>query len=480
MDDLNYIIDIVKKDFEISDLFDYNEKIEFIDLLHNTILTFSNISISKEYLHNILFENMFRLKSFIPKTNLTFLTVEEFDNHFDNLRKFILIPSIYKFFSDQYEKLINIPQPVQKSKEWFDLRNNMITASSCGAIIGESKYESVRAVLIDKLGYGEKFKENKFVYHGKKYEKIAIMIYERIYNSKIGEFGLIQHPNIPYLGASPDGISMNVTLDGSFNNRVGRMLEIKCPLSRKILNKGKIKGDICPDYYWVQVQMQLECCNLEECDFWQCSISEYDNRESFLNDKLEDTIHTDSYIKLTNSNLLQDLDTENNGSNEIKIDNRIKKGVIIELYPVDTSNVPKFDKIEWYSKYIYPPSILMTEEEYKNWYEFTINNINTLYPEYTDKYKFNKLLYWKLDLSHNELITRNKIWFESNKHKFQLFWNRVLFYRNNKELIENDILQNKFNHYYFYSNEDLRLNFNNIFIKNNKKKPTESLFLSSD
>ena len=35
---------------------------------------------------------------------------------------------------------------------------------------------------------------------------------------------------------------------------------------------GEIDGEICPHYYWVQVQVQLECCDLEEFDFWQCSI----------------------------------------------------------------------------------------------------------------------------------------------------------------------------------------------------------------
>ena len=49
------------------------------------------------------------------------------------------------------------------------------------------------------------------------------MIYEHIYNSKVGEFGLIQHPTISYLGASPDGVSMSLTLDGKPNKLLGRM-----------------------------------------------------------------------------------------------------------------------------------------------------------------------------------------------------------------------------------------------------------------
>ena len=42
--------------------------------------------------------------------------------------------------------------------------------------------------------------------------------------------------------------------------RNGRMLEIKCPYSRVI-------NGIVPDNYEVQMQIQLEVCDLEICDF---------------------------------------------------------------------------------------------------------------------------------------------------------------------------------------------------------------------
>ena len=54
-------------------------------------------------------------------------------------------------------------------------------------------------------------------------------------------------------------------------------LEIKCVVSRKI-------KDIEPFYYWVQVQIQLEVCNLEECDFFQCKFIEYKSKEEMDKD----------------------------------------------------------------------------------------------------------------------------------------------------------------------------------------------------
>jgi hypothetical protein len=53
------------------------------------------------------------------------------------------------------------------------------------------------------------------------------------------------------LGASPDGVTED-----------GLLIEIKCPLTRKIEKK-------VPSYYLPQVQLQLEITDLEECDFVQ-------------------------------------------------------------------------------------------------------------------------------------------------------------------------------------------------------------------
>ena len=55
--------------------------------------------------------------------------------------------------------------------------------------------------------------------------------YERRNNLIIDEYGCIPHPEIDYFGASPDGIVSYESLNRNF---IGRMLEIKCPKSRKI------------------------------------------------------------------------------------------------------------------------------------------------------------------------------------------------------------------------------------------------------
>jgi putative phage-type endonuclease len=389
--------------------------------------------------------------------NQKFKTNEEFDKFYDDNRNNpevidkTKLSKDQQFLFDQYEFLINLPQPVQKSPEWFALRNNMITASSCGSVLGECKYQSIKETIMEKI-FGKEFKENKFVYHGKKYEKIATMIYEVIYNSKVGEFGLIPHQTINFLGASPDGVSMSLTLDGKPNKLLGRMLEIKCPPSRVIQNTGCIKGDICPAYYWIQVQIQLECCNLPECDFWQTHLIEYKNEKEFIADEIIDNVHTHSEL------FEQDDKTEiTEEKNPVQIDERIRRGAIIELLPIDRSNIPKGDLVEWYGKYIYPPTLLMTPLEYRTWAKETIKNIQTLYPEFNEKYKFSRVVYWKLLKSHNELITRQPTWFLNNYNTLKKFWDRVVYYREHTDEAKEDIINQRLSNEVFLLTETEKL-----------------------
>lgn len=169
------------------------------------------------------------------------------------------------------EMLRRIPQFEQRSQEWYDVRKLMVTASDIATVINDNPYQKSIAVLRKKCGYDDKFTGNKFTEWGVKYEEIANMIYQVDYNTKVIEFGLIQHPYISFLGASPDGITVD-----------GIMLEIKCPYVRKLDPNKDHEG--VPHYYWVQVQIQLEVCELEYCDFQQCELKEYESKEEYDND----------------------------------------------------------------------------------------------------------------------------------------------------------------------------------------------------
>ena len=138
----------------------------------------------------------------------------------------------------------------QRSQEWLDLRENMITASDAASAIGESRYESEDAFVKKKV-LRTKWAGNAATEHGTRLEPLVRDLYDAKYNRKSHEIGLVQHREYPWLGASPDGVTED-----------GILVEIKCPLSRKIEAK-------VPKHYWPQVQLQLESTDLEEGDFVQ-------------------------------------------------------------------------------------------------------------------------------------------------------------------------------------------------------------------
>ena len=116
---------------------------------------------------------------------------------------------------------------------------------------------------------------------GTKYEEIATLFYQLITKTTVKEFGMIPHPDFPIFGASPDGICDDI---GPIEY-TGRMLEIKCPPKRKFTHE-------VPKHYWMQMQGQLEVCDLEECDFFQVKLEEYQSVGNYEKDYL----YTDALV----------------------------------------------------------------------------------------------------------------------------------------------------------------------------------------
>lgn len=242
-------------------------------------------------------------------------------------------------------KVINLkkrPQPEQKSKEWFDQRLTQITASNVASCIPFKKeyiqeymeefpncnikekdfkndkycnpYENadsyIKKMVNNFYNPGvSNYKDTKYTIWGKKYEAVACNFYSKLKNVIIHEFGLITHKQYKWLAASPDGITNN-----------GVMLEIKCPLSRKI-------NGIPNLYYWCQVMIQLEVCNLDECDFLECeiveiSLDEYNSKLNSNNSSDNNELLKIGYVltnnKCTSENEKYIYSFENSKINELK------------------------------------------------------------------------------------------------------------------------------------------------------------------
>jgi putative phage-type endonuclease len=148
----------------------------------------------------------------------------------------------------------------QRSEEWLELRDQMITASDVASAIGENHYETPDAFVKKKV-LKTKWAGNAATAHGTLLEPLVRDLYDQRTGRKSHEIGLVQHRVYPWLGASPDGVTED-----------GLLIEIKCPLTRKIEAK-------VPKHYLPQVQLQLEITDLEECDFIQYRPAKNENSE---------------------------------------------------------------------------------------------------------------------------------------------------------------------------------------------------------
>ena len=173
--------------------------------------------------------------------------------------------------------LDNIPTPQQRTQEWYEARYERITASNAWKAIGSEAQQN--QLIVEKCIPFEKFKEdcsrhgnlssdNPMAW-GQKYESISALIYESLNQTRLGEYGCIVHPEWSFLGASPDGINIDPE-----SPVYGRMVEIKNIVNRNI-------DGIPLDAYWVQMQIQMEVCDLDECDFVETRIKEYNSKQEF-------------------------------------------------------------------------------------------------------------------------------------------------------------------------------------------------------
>lgn len=345
----DHIDDIVRKVYQ-----EYGNEIEISDIW----------SIVNNYLNEL------------DDSDASYISLEEIDE--DDERKNTWLQRI--------KELRNKPQPDQRSKEWYELRANMFTASSDIANILGKGYEKGPAVykhlMLKKNGYDLKgFSGNEATRWGQKYENIICQVYSQRNETVVEEFGLIQHDKHYFIGASPDGI-------GVTGKNAGIMLEIKCPYRRVITGIPK-------DYYLVQMLTQLEVCDLEYCDFCECTINEYNSEEEFLQDRL--------------------LEDEN------KTKNDLEKGIIGEYKNI---NKP-FDDPDNIT-FCYPPLHLSPNEK-KEW----INN------QSLNGFTFNRFIYWKIDVYSCVRVQRDRKWWEESFPKIKKAWKDVLAYRNNQEELHN-------------------------------------------
>ena len=150
-------------------------------------------------------------------------------------------------------ELLSLPQHAQKSAEWFLERTNKISSTDIDIILNhEGAFNTPLGLFAKKTFPGNH--EPLFMYainHGNAHENHALLEYERTTGKITNTFGFITHRTYKWLGASPDAITL-----------CGRVVEIKCPLKRKITPE-------IPSHYVGQIQVLMEVLDLNVLDFVQ-------------------------------------------------------------------------------------------------------------------------------------------------------------------------------------------------------------------
>jgi len=381
LDDLKDITNTFKIDYENFDDSVYCDDLkESIDIFLNEYIN-SNIEIYKEYDFNvIIYDYLYNaiIESYNTIINEFNIDIENIINEtiycyfmrYNNPRSYLDNRIIKAPNIDKINKLFKYyktkEQPDQRTTEWHEFRYGGLTASSIWkALDSESSRNSLIYKKCCPLQINNGININSPFHNGHKYEPLSIIIYEQKYNTTIGEFGCISHKQFDFLRASPDGINTNPS-----SQLYGRAVEIKNPVSREIT--GIPKKD-----YWIQMQLQMEVWDLNECDFVETLFKEYETYVEFKNNEL-------AFNKTYDDKLKGVLVMMNNGSEPIY------------HYAPITYNEEQFDI--WYDK-------LLDDNKHLTW----IKNI-----------------YWHLEKYSCVLVVRNQIWFDHVYHRLEQTWNTIL------------------------------------------------------
>ena len=253
--------------------------------------------------------------------------------------------------------------PKQRTKEWYERRYQIMTASNLWQTLGSDSqknrfiYDKCKPLSLDIVESKWMTTEGS-LHWGVKYEPLTTMVYERLTGARVELFGCMVHREHTFLGASPDGIVVNPE-----SPLYGRLVEIKNIYNREM-------DGVPSEAYWIQIQAQLACCDLDFCDFVETRFKEYESEEDYVNESMEERT----------------------------------KGVILHMVPRDgKSNIVLYQYM----------SLDITD--YSEWIEDTKRTLEETHVSY-------KTIYWYLDDMQMTTITRNHRWFNTALPTFKEIW----------------------------------------------------------
>ena len=168
--------------------------------------------------------------------------------------------------------LLTATQVEQRTPEWYQETRNMITASEVATVFKSGRTRG-QLVMSKASPPAERFIASLAVPKastgpmdwGVRYEPVVKEFLENSLKAKIHDLGRIRHRTNPKIAASPDGL---IVASETAPELVGRLVEIKCP-STRVIKDGEI-----PFEYWCQMQLQMEVCGVDACEFVEAKFVE--------------------------------------------------------------------------------------------------------------------------------------------------------------------------------------------------------------
>lgn len=254
--------------------------------------------------------------------------------------------------------LLERPQVEQRTHDWYMEAATLLTASQIGTLYSGP---AARTKLVMEKASGNvdtsarrtvvRTEEMNAFMWGIRFEPVIKQLYSHLTGTTVVDLGRLKHTKEMHLAASPDGL----VVEGP-NERLGRFVEFKAPVSRPITEE-------IPEDYLMQMQIQMEVGNVEECDYFEVRFhSQYGQRLM-------------------------------NPCTNPRFQGRI--------------------------------AIVGNEEEHPIRYEYSPLNDISWVPELGEKETLLEMVSWSTDLWYMKTVERSRLWFQSIQEDLQAFWGDV-------------------------------------------------------
>ena len=166
------------------------------------------------------------------------------------------------------DTLLHRKQIEQRTPAWYAQMSTILSASELGRLFSSPRERGKLVMSKTEPPQPRQQQLATFSDHmnafdwGIRFEPVVKQIYEYKYGTTLKELGRLIHETEQRCSASPDGLVYHCPND----IRTGRLIEIKCPVTREINNT-------IPKDYYSQMQMQLHVTGLQHCDYIEAVFS---------------------------------------------------------------------------------------------------------------------------------------------------------------------------------------------------------------